>query len=39
VLLNSYMTQGVPLPIAWLRAQVQVSASLPGWSSGAMMPL
>jgi hypothetical protein len=37
VLLNSYMEAGVPLPIGWVRAQVQASAALPGWSSGAMM--
>jgi hypothetical protein len=39
VLLNSYMEQGVPIPLAWVRAQAQCSAALPGWSSGAMMPL
>ena len=37
ILLNSYMEQGVPLPLSWVRAQVQVSAALPGWNSGAMM--
>lgn len=37
ILLNSYMTQGVPLPLDWVRAQAQIAASLPGWTSGSMM--
>jgi hypothetical protein len=39
VLLNSYMEAGVPIPLTWVKAQAQATAALPGWSSGAMMPL
>lgn len=36
ILLNSYMNAGVPLPLAWVRAQAQLNATMPGWTSGAM---